>query len=410
MGLPSALALGLLVLGALGRAPGLLLIGVLALLVGLLTRLWSRFGLRRLRYERRLAHDRAVVGDSVPLDLVVRNEKLLPLPFVRSDDFVTDDLTLRERAVTRTDRPGLAMIDEAWSIGWFQQVVRHRHVLAERRGIYRFGPVRLRVADLFGRDAAMSEGADPALLLVRPRTLPIRMVDGRDPTIGERQARRGLHEDPALYAGIRPFQQGDPLRRVHWRASARLGRPVSRRYDPAQERHALVVLDVQTMDEPHWVMAFDEALAEGLVVVAGSLARRLLADGVACGVAAAAWTGTLAQLAFLAPGAGPDQLGRVTDLLARLSPFASAPFSVLLARLPGRVPVGATLHVLSGRDPGGYLPTLRRLVGSGYDVRFIGLGPSAAQAARRARAAGLPATIARVEPDWRTATAVELAG
>jgi uncharacterized protein (DUF58 family) len=405
-----AIGIGLLVLGAASGAVGLLLVGFLLLLTTWLTGLWSRYGLRRLTYQRRLERDRAVVGDRVGLDVAVRNEKALPLPFVRTEDLVPDDLVLEERPVARSDRPGRAMIDENWSVGWFQQVVRHRHVVAARRGLVRFGPVRLHVADLFGRAASDREDQLPAELLIRPLTAAIRPAGGHRPAPGDRPSRRGLIEDPALLAGVRPFQPGDPLRRVHWRATARLGQPVSRRFDPSQTRHALVALDVQTLDEPHWVMAYDEDLVEGLVVAAGSLMRALLGEGVACGVAAAAWTGTPHRFAYLAPAAGPGQLPQATDLLARLSPFASAPFEALLGSLPARLPPGATVYVLTARDPAPYLRVLRRIQAGGADVRLTCMGAAAALAVQRARTAGLSAGIARVVPDWRAATVVELVG
>ncbi|HEX5466827.1 MAG TPA: DUF58 domain-containing protein [Candidatus Limnocylindrales bacterium] len=410
--MPLSLGAGLvlIVLGAAAGAPGLLLIGVLVLLTVGLTGLWSRRGLRSLAYAHRLGSERAVVGDEVPLDLVLRNEKLLPLPFVRTEDLVSDDLVLREQSLARTDQPGLGAITEAWSVASFQQVVRHRHVLARQRGVFRFGPARVRVADLFGRTATSREDPLPATLVVRPPTVALRPTGAHRPAPGERPARRGLIEDPALFAGVRPFQPGDPLRRIHWRATARLGHPVSRRFDPAQTRTALVVVDVQTVEGPHWRMAYDEDVVESLIVAAGSLVRALLADGVACGLGAAAWTGTIERLAYLAPGSGPDQMARAADLLARLSPFASAPFELLLGSLPASLPRGASLHVLTGRDPSPYLAVLRRLRSGGAEVDLLCFGGQATAAASRARLVGLAAAVGRVLPDWHAPNAVEVAG
>lgn len=410
--MPVSLGLGLAMslLGAAVGAPGLLLIGILVLLLAGLTNLWSQRGLHRLVYRRELGSSRAVVGDEVKLDLVIRNEKLLPLPFVRTEDHATDDLVLRERPLARSDRPGLGIIDEGWSLAWFQQVVRHRHIVAARRGVVQFGPVRLRVADLFGRSAVTSELALPGRLIVRPPSVPVQPTGGHRPAPGDRASPRGLVEDPALFAGVRPFQPGDPLRRIHWRATARLGRPVSRRFDPAVSRQAVVAVDVQTVEGPHWVMTYDEDVVESLVIAAGSLVRALLAEGTACGFAAAGWTGSIQRLAYLAPAAGPGQLSLVADMLARLSPFASAPFPLLLASLPARLPRGATLHVLTGREPSPYLPILRRLERGGTRVELVCFGPQSGLAVQRARSVGLGAVLGRVAPDWRAPGVVELTG
>jgi hypothetical protein len=41
--------------------------------------------------------------------------------------------------------------------------------------------------------------------------------------IGEIRLAHRLFEDPTRMAGVRPYQQGDPLNRIHWRATARTG-------------------------------------------------------------------------------------------------------------------------------------------------------------------------------------------
>jgi uncharacterized protein (DUF58 family) len=86
------------------------------------------------------------------------------------------------------------------------------------------------------------------------------------------------------------------MRQVHWRASARLGTTVSRRFEPARGRQVVIALDVQTIEGPHWEMTYHDATFEGLCVAAASLARQLLAEGASCGVAAS-FTGTIQQLA-----------------------------------------------------------------------------------------------------------------
>ena len=146
----------LIVAGALAAAPGLLLVGAMTVLTAWLARLWSRRGLSGVTYERRLRHDRAVWGDVVPLDLVVTNGKLLPLAWLKAEDFLTEGTVISERAVVRSDRPGYALLENTWTFASYERVVRHLHLVADHRGLYRLGPVRLSVADLFARDALIA--------------------------------------------------------------------------------------------------------------------------------------------------------------------------------------------------------------------------------------------------------------
>jgi uncharacterized protein (DUF58 family) len=162
------------------------------------------------------------------------------------------------------------------------------------------------------------------------------------------------------------------------------------------------------VDGPYWRRDAVEERLEDLAVVAASLARTLVRDGVATGLAAAAYTGRRERLAWIPPRSGPDRLATIADVLGRMGPHPSAPFESVLARVPRTIPPGASVIVVAGRDPAPYLPALRRLSSGGYDVRVLLLGPAAAASCARVRRAGIPAVVASLDPDWRTASAVEL--
>jgi len=325
---------------------------------------------------------------------------------------VTEGLTIRERPnLDRdTERIGGRILHNAWALAWYERVIRHFHLDDLRRGVYEFGPVRVRIRDILGRDAVTDELEMPASLVVSPRTVPVRHGRADTSLLGDRRARQSLFADPALYGGVRPFQPGDSLRRVHWRATARLGEPVSRRYEPARGREVVLAIDVQTIEGPHWELTYDDAAFEGLCIGAASLARRMLADGASVGVAAASFTGTPQRFAWLAPQASASQLARVGALLARIGPISSSPFGSMLTWLTHRVAPGATILVLSVRDPRGHLPALRRLVRGGYSVELIAGGEHAALHASTARTAGIRAAVSSLTPDWEHADAFVMGG
>jgi uncharacterized protein (DUF58 family) len=399
----------LVVGGALLGAPGIILVGGLTLLSRWLTTLWSRYGLESIGYVRRLGTSRAVWGDEVPLDVEVWNRKLLPVPLLMTDDFVTDSLRIVARRLAPSDRPGQASLQNAWSLLWYERVVRHLAVDARRRGAFSFGPVRLTVSDLFERGTRSVERDLPDLLLVRPRNVPVRSATPARAPLGTTRARVSLFQDPARYAGVRSYQRGDPTRRIHWRATARVGRPLSRRYEPVHERQVVLALDVQTVPGPHWLMLYDDDMVEALCVATASLARRLLRDGAACGLVLGAQLFGGGRWGWVAPDTAPSQLGRIEDVLARVQPIVTLPFETLLGAVPRQLAPGGTLVTLSARDPATYLATLRRLDRSGYRILHVAHGARAAEARALVRAAGMTAAIAGLDPDWRSADALVIA-
>ncbi len=396
--------------GAALGAPGLLLIGGLTLLSRWLTTLWSRYGLDSIWFDRRLDSDRAVWGDEVALDVEVWNRKLLPVPLLVVDDHVTDSLRVVDHPLGASDRPGQGVLQNSWSLLWYERVGRHLRIDARRRGLFTFGPVRLTVSDLFERGTNTEERERPGQLLVRPRTVPVRAATTARAPLGASRTRRRLFTDPARFAGVRPYQPGDPMRRIHWRATARSGAPVSRRYEPVNEHHVLLVVDFQTVPGPHWMMVFDDEQVEALCVAAASLARRVLADGAACGLLLGTQLAGGKRWSYLPPGSAVGQLGRIQDVLARVQPIMSLPFEELLRFVPHRLPAGGTVIVLGARDPTPYVEQLRRLSRSGYAVTHVGLGPDRESFRNAARQAGIQARAAELDGGWSTADALVLAG
>ncbi len=397
----------LVIVGSWLASPPIVLLGLVLVIGEGIRRLWARRGLRGLEYTRTLARLRGVVGDPIPLTITVWNRSALPLAWLRADDEASPGVIVRERDLVGTDA-GRAL-GNAWTLAPFERVTRHFNILAERRGVYSFGPVVLRVGDPFAREAAGATFPQVDRWLVHPRTVALAVTGRDDPWGGERRARHGLVDDPTRYAGVRPYQPGDPLRWIHWRASARLGTPVSRIFEPGRHREVVVVVDLQTVDGPARAVGYDDDAVESLCVAAASLVRGLRTDGAAVGLAAPDYVGAGRPIAFVPPGASNGQVGRCLDLLARLGPFPSVPVEQLLTTLLRSIRPGTSIIVIGARDPAPFVPALRRLGACGHRVQFIALGAGGSKAAARARMGGIDARTARLDGPWRTATTLVVA-
>ncbi len=402
--------LAMVVLGASLGAPGLLLVGGLTLLSRWLTTLWSRYGLDAISYERRLGTRRAVWGDEVALDVEVWNRKVLPVPLLTADDHVTDTLRVAGRPLVASERPGQGALQNSWSLLWYERVVRHLIIDARRRGAFTFGPIRLTVSDLFERGTNSEERELPDELLVRPRTVPVRVPPTARAPLGAAPTRASLFTDPSRHAGVRRYEPGDPMRRIHWRATARIGEPVSRRYEPVNEHQVVLAVDLQTVPGPYWLMIFDDDQVEALCVAAASLARRMLRTDTACGLLVGAQLAGGRRWAYLPPSAAASQLGRIEDVLARIQPIVSLPFEKLLGVVPRRLTPGGTVLSLSARDPEPYADRLRRLSRTGYAVTHLAFGDDREAHRAAMRAAGIAAHDTALDPGWRDADALVLAG
>jgi uncharacterized protein (DUF58 family) len=404
-----AFAAVLLVLaGAFLNVPIAVVLGIVVLLLETIRAVWSRYGMRGVTYRRTLATDRTTWGDEIPVTIEVWNRKRLPLAWLRADDDASFGVVYRERELVDGAR-GSGALRNVWTLAPFERVTRRFHVGAERRGVYDLGPVDLSVGDLFARQAAIEERSDRVRFIVRPRTVATGGIERPDQWGGVERAKAGLSEDPSRFAGVRPYAPGDPLRRVHQRASARLGTPVTKRFEPSRDREVLIVLDVQTDHGPSWEIAFRPDDIEALYVIAASIARALARERAAFGIAAAGFSGAESRFAHVPVSSSGGQAERVLDMLARLSTHPSAPFERLLALVRRIARPGTTLLVVTARDPTPFIGWFRRLEQGGCRVVVVACGQEAVRDAGRARSAGFSARAAQLNGSWQTATALEVA-
>jgi len=413
--------LALALIGGAAASDPIAAIGVIVTIVGVLRWIAIDRGLRGVAVFRRLDRERVLCGDSVVLTMTVRNRDPLPIPWLRVGEPLPAELELALAGDPTSSEPGSARIagrDElrnSWSLGPYRRVTRRIRLETGHRGVHRFDQLHLAAGDLLGRTIAEEDRSMPATLVVRPRLVATVALDARHDWQGERATRTGRIDDPSRFAGVRPYAAGDPVRRLHWRATARLGQPVVKRFDPARERDVVIVLDIETRpddwrrSDPSDPQAEADQLEE-LCIVAASLARRFEAEGAACGLAAASFSGGSRRIVFAAPSGAAGQSGRIGDLLARLGSFPSATFAALLGSMAHLVRPGTQLVVVTVRDPRPWLATARRLARSGFGVELLTLGEAGPDHARAARRVGIPARAVRLDGGWRTSRALELVG
>lgn len=244
----------LLLLAALVLESGLLAYAMYVLLgLLLVSRLLARVWVEGLHAERHCDRTTAEVGDTLRVRVTVRNAGPVPVPWVLLEDVVPAAAGVlgKLRLRVRRRRLALAML---WPGG--ETTLAYR-VEFRLRGYYQFGPLVLEGGDLFGLHRRFRVGADPHFVLVFPRVLPLEGYDvaSRRP-IGELRLAHRLYEDPTRIAGVRAYEAGDPLARVHWRATARTGQLHCKVYEPSCLAGATLLLDLHragyhAQGEPH---------------------------------------------------------------------------------------------------------------------------------------------------------------
>src|SRR5690606_35165350 len=128
---------------------------------------------------------------------------------------------------------------------------------------------------------------------------------------GEQRGGNRIFEDPSRVVGVRDYIAGDPLKRIDWNATARVGRLQSRLYEPSRTQAVVVALNIPTFART-W-QGSDPVLLERGISVAASLARAAFEDGHALGMLANGSFPDADRPIRIGAGSSPDQLNRVLE-------------------------------------------------------------------------------------------------
>jgi len=399
-----ALAVAVTLIAILARQPALFVVGIMLLLSEGASWLWGRQALHGVIYRRRLGQKRAFFGEHVPFETIVENRKLLPLAWLAVQDELPAATPLVVGRAIPSHKPRRMLLNNLFTLRWYERIVRRYSLRCETRGEHLFGPAHLRTGDVFGfveRDVDVPGGET---LLVLPRIVPLLSapIPSRQ-VVGTLPSPRRIIEDPLRMAGLREYAPGDSVRRIHWKASARAGKLLSKELEPTTETELILALNASTTDPP-WLGIAEEKL-ELAVMVTVSLAQTMLRSGRLVGVFANSDAGSSGRVLRIPPSRAPDQFARILDACARISGFERLPFATCLERETRGLLWATTLVAISAVMTDELLAALLRLRRAGRTVGLILVGDDHA----RPSIPGVPTWIVRGEEEWRTLETLVLA-
>jgi uncharacterized protein (DUF58 family) len=195
-------------------------------------RLMTLFWLRRLEVVRKLSDDVIPVGGTVKVFLNLTNRAPWPILW----NYVEETLPAKMLAQGTTKRFMFLPPGRSFHLYYSLTILQ--------RGCHQIGPLVIEAGDVFGLFKKCRIDTRLDYVTAVP---PYRVIEefrvGQRRRLGEFTAERSVFEDPTRLRGVRDYQRGDPLKRIHWRSSAHTGALCSKVYDLVTEAGATIVLD-----------------------------------------------------------------------------------------------------------------------------------------------------------------------
>ena len=257
----------LLILAIVLKQSPLFIVAALFFLASGVARLWSRNVFERLDYHHRISTRKAFWGDSITFEMSLTNRKFLPLPWITVQEEIPQGVTFLKGKISSSHKYNRAILSNFVSLGWYHRLTRRYHVQCLKRGFFTFGPVTLSSGDPFGFFSKMTVLEEKEHLLVYPRIVPLENlgIPSRHP-FGDLRIKRHLFEDPVQAMTTRDYVHSDPLKYIHWKATARLQRMQSRVFEHTTTMDMALFLDSRTTaDTNSWTIISPDYLESGII-------------------------------------------------------------------------------------------------------------------------------------------------
>jgi uncharacterized protein (DUF58 family) len=307
---------------------------------------WSELSLRGVKFDRSARTIRAQVGQIFEERYDIQNPSIIPRVWIEVQDTSTLPGSEGSRVIT--------MIQGRQSRSY---LARTRLL---QRGVYPLGPTILSSGDLFGLFPRKISIPAEDTLLVYPMMVEIKNFPNPPGLLpGGEALRRRTHQITPNAAGIREYEPGDPLNRIHWLSSARRGRMMVKEFELDPLADVWIFLDaeraIQCSNPQAEVPSFAKDIwhrytkitlqpstEEYGVSIAASLARDYLKRGRAVGL-----VGAGQQLVLISPDRGGRQLGKILESLALLRAMGRIPLRGLVETQVKHMVRGSTVVLIT---------------------------------------------------------------
>lgn len=332
-------------------------------------KLLEKYGLTGLACSREFSRRSFFEGEEGELVEVISNDRPILIPWLRVESRISHHLKFGRQE--NLDISGSIYHKSLFILMPFQRITRRHHVTFSHRGVYDIGNATMTVGDVSGMFQCSRAQRFHVPVLVYPR-----LIDEDDlpmplsRLMGEAMVQRQLLRDPFLVNNIRAYQPGDPVRDIHWPATARTGELHVRVHDFSAQTRLMVVINAQ-LRHNQWadLMDYEQRPIEREISMAATLCLQALKNGLTAGFCTNMRYDKREESTVIMPAGGDAREEELLTAFAHLQIVRTLHFNTFLESLAALS--GLDFVVLSCYDHPDIQERLEALRQRGNTVKFF---------------------------------------
>lgn len=143
------------------------------------------------------------------------------------------------KQLTGLDSPKVTLV-----LGKKESFAHKETVLLKRRGYYQLGEIDVTIRDVFGFYSFKKKITSSTSLLVYPKTINLSTFKiTASHQSGEALVQDSVFQDKSRVASLREYREGDSVKAIHWKLSAKKAIPIVKDYDNYGDTYATIFID-----------------------------------------------------------------------------------------------------------------------------------------------------------------------
>ena len=277
--------------------------------------LWAVNMVKYLEVKRKLRYAAVQVGDELEETFLIKNRSWLPVIWIGVED--------------HSDFPGYS-IGVVRGVEAFGKAEWRVNQICSLRGVFTLGPWKWITSDPFGIFSIQRSYTSAQTMIVYP---PLAVISNQLIPHGKQSGDLRPLNQPLVAESIqatqtRAYKPGDPLRRIHWKTTARQDSLFVKSFDPEAASRIWLVADFDPKVHNHPLSKGDDwqdSSEETMILLLSALAGQLLSEQRAVGFYAG-----VEPACVVMPQRGLAHLWTILASLAALHLTQTTPFTETL--------------------------------------------------------------------------------